>query len=188
MTPIAHAIARRLKRAAIERRLEYDDIARRAGLHPRTVERLLEGECFRAETADAVAQALRIELDDSTEERLTRGLPLWRLPGSPTPWARLVDAAEHAGYVNEDARKRFMRGVRLGHVDDDEIRTGVRDQDVTPVRCRSSALTTSPNGVAMVTARAALWLLLTADTRQGEVAVGVMVADGLERLRRSGRW
>lgn len=185
-TPAARAIVARLKRAVVDRRLSYADVARRAGLHPRTVERCLEGETYSAETATAIAAALRIELDDSTEERLLQGLQLWPLLGSRAPWARLADLAELLGVQRPALVKRVVRAVKAGKLAPEEVRRAY-DADLVPtVPPRNSCLTTSPHGVSMLSARACLYLILTAETERGEQSRHTLVDEGLERLQRNG--
>ncbi len=52
----------RLVEALQRKRLDVDQVARRAGLHPRTIARLLRGETQSLATLEQVADALRIDL------------------------------------------------------------------------------------------------------------------------------
>jgi transcriptional regulator with XRE-family HTH domain len=183
-TPLRTVISRKLKGEVVRRGLDYDQVAARCGLHPRTVERFLEGETFSPETADAIAVGLRIELDDSTEERLLGGLDLWRLHGSPGWWARLGDVAEHVGSARASLVERIDRALASGRIAMTEVRRQVR-QDSTVGR-PDSCLTRSPYGVTMLSARATLWVLLTAESEQGERAIVTLIDEGLERLRSAG--
>ena len=178
MTPLRTVIARRLRREVIDRKLTYGQVAQRCGLHPRTVERFLEGDTFSPETADAIAVGLRIELDDSTEERLLRGVALHRLDRVRGMWVRLSDLARHVGCGRASVVRRVDRAVAVRQLGDHEVERGVLAADlVEPV------LGWPARGETMVSVRAALWVLLTADSAQGRAAIGVLVDDGLRRLR-----
>lgn len=178
-------IVDRLKREVLKRGLSYEDVALRSGLHPKTVERFLERITYSPDTADAITVGLRIELTDPTEERLLRGLLLWRLAGSPAWWARLGDLAVHAGADHDALRQRVSRALARGELAEGEVRRNVRDRDTTRAPC-SGTLTTSRFGVTMLSARACLWVLLTATTERGEQAIAVLIDEGLERLRSAG--
>jgi len=60
-------IRTRIQRAIARKRLTYVQVAQRAGLHPRTVQRLVEGETLNWETVEAIEGALRVELVDVVE-------------------------------------------------------------------------------------------------------------------------
>ena len=64
MKPIRETIAARARRALAQRRLTPEDAAKRAELHPRTVQRLLDGATFNEQTIDALAVAIRVDLVD----------------------------------------------------------------------------------------------------------------------------
>jgi transcriptional regulator with XRE-family HTH domain len=65
VTPIRKALARKARRIMQRKRLTVDDVAQRAGLNPRTVQRFLDEETFSEDTADALAHCFREELTDS---------------------------------------------------------------------------------------------------------------------------
>lgn len=71
---IRATIRTRLQRAIERRRLTYAQVAQRAGVNPRTVQRLLEGETFAEETVDAVAQALGIEVTGWDEAQVVEAV------------------------------------------------------------------------------------------------------------------
>lgn len=185
MIPLRSLIQRRLRQVVVDRGLDYAQVAQRCGLHPRTVERFLEGETFSVDTADVLCAGLRVELSDRAEEVLLEGLQLWQVRGARGWWARLVDVAEHAG-VGEDAlRLRVGRAVAHGPLLPEDVRRGVRDGHAIRTSC-SDCLTRSPRGVTMLSARASLWCLLTAESERGEQAVGTLIEEGLRRLREAG--
>ena len=59
-----------LRREVVRRRLSYEQVAQRCGLHPRTVERALEGELLHSvATLSTIAAALRVEFAVTLEQR-----------------------------------------------------------------------------------------------------------------------
>lgn len=65
MTAVRQAVLARIRSAVEARRLTPEQVAQRARVHPRTVQRLLDGETFSLPTVEAVATALRLDLGDS---------------------------------------------------------------------------------------------------------------------------
>lgn len=63
MIGLRQAVAAAVRRRMRARGLTVDEVAQRAGVHPRTVERLVEERTLSEETVDKVALALGIDLE-----------------------------------------------------------------------------------------------------------------------------
>lgn len=178
-TPLRESIRLRLRRIVVERGLTYDGLARRTGLHARTIERFLEGETFAVETADTLAAALRVPWEP-TDEVLV-GLDLWQLRGELGWWARMRDLAAWLGTGRAALSKRVLRGVRSSTIDTAEIRGNVRQDAVVP--SRNNWTNPSNRGCTMLSTRACLWLVLTSESEPSVRALGALIEDGVERMR-----
>jgi DNA-binding XRE family transcriptional regulator len=63
MTPVSTNVPNRLGRILLERTLTQDELAQRAGVHPKTIDRLIKsGQDVRISTALAVARALGVSV------------------------------------------------------------------------------------------------------------------------------
>jgi len=164
----------------VRRRLTYEEVAARSGVHARTVERLLEGQRFNPETADAIAESLGLPWT-SAGENLLEGLALYRLEGSPTWWARVDELADRVERDRTSVQRRIDLAIAVGRLDADQIRREVRrDAIVQPLH------NWSPRGCTLVTVRAAVWLLLTTDSGPSQRAQGTVIDECLEWLRQAG--
>lgn len=84
-------IASRIKRAIERRRLTYREVAQRAGVDPRTVERLCDQETFNEQTTDAIGEALGIDPTGWDEEEVVQVVreALARKVGAPVEEVKL---------------------------------------------------------------------------------------------------
>lgn len=177
---LERSVRSRLKREVVRRRWTYEEVAQRAGLGtPRTAERFLEGATFGLETANALADCMRVEWEHAS---LLDGFPLYRLRDTgDTWWLRLDELADRVDRDPTSVQRRVDLAVSVGRLERDQVRRGVRREAILqplqgwPLR-----------GCTMLSARVALWVLITTQGERGEVARTTLIDEGFEMLRAAG--
>lgn len=71
---VSAATRARLQAAVEKKRLTIPEVARRASLNVRTVQRILDGETFDPRTADTIAEALGVEITGWDEDQVVQAV------------------------------------------------------------------------------------------------------------------